>query len=333
MQTTEALLGDLSDLLAAGVDLELSLRLLLSHRAYRGTIQTLREYVLNGRSLSSGLLAAGIGAEVQAFVQAGEATGELAGALALAASYLGRRRAVWEQAVKAGSYPIVLLLLTGLVMYLLAALVIPSFARMYAGMHIREDFSLVFLFALAHVLTELTMPLGVVLLLLAVVLAVRRKQLLDMLRASCMKLSYLRGLMQLFYSHRIIHLFAFLLQGGVDVLAAVSWLERLDIAGLGHRFGAVREGIERGDTLVEAFQQVLELAPVVFHMMSLAERTGDVATAMAHIYDYLERSRVRRQEQITRLIEPIVTLILGATVGGATLLLMLPMMDLISQLS
>ncbi|MCY0876327.1 MAG: type II secretion system F family protein [Firmicutes bacterium] len=323
----------MSDLLRAGVDLDVALQLLSENARYRRVVDHLRKGVLEGTSLATSLRDAGVQGEVQAFIEAGEVTGALAQALALAAHYLERRRMVWEQVMKLGSYPALLVILTSLVMYLLAAIVIPSFAKMYTAMGIQEGTSLQWLFLFSRVVTVSALPVLGFVLVAGSGLYLARQRVRGALRAACMKVGYLRSFLQLVYSHRIFHLLAFLLQGGVDVLRAVTWLQHLDIASLGHRFQKVRASMEQGDSLVSAFQHISELTPVVFQMLSLAETTGDVVTATKQIYEYLERARVRRQEQIARIAEPMITLVLGGAVGLATLLLMMPMMQLISQLS
>jgi len=329
----ESLIGDLSELLQAGIDIERACRLLRGNLRYRPVADILRVALTQGDSFASIWSRYDYPIEIQVFIEVGEATGALSEALALAASYLSKRRTARERFSKLLAYPAALLVLNVAVTYLLAAFVIPSFGQMYEALHLEQTNSLRTLFTLARIFTQFGPYAAVSLSLGAGLSYFLRRRIYPHLSGLLKYNAYLRTWVQMTRSYQAMQLFAILLQSGVDIIQALLLLERLDIAHMRRQWVYICQQIEQGATLSEALSQLPQLMPIVFEMMQLSEQTGDIALGTMRLSVYLERMLVRRQEQFVRILEPLCTIFLGGTVGGSTLLLMLPMMDIVSKLA
>jgi type IV pilus assembly protein PilC len=68
-------------------------------------------------------------------------------------------------------------------------------------------------------------------------------------------------------------------------------------------------------------------------MISVGEQTGALDTMLSKIADFYEDEVDEAVENLMALLEPVMILFLGITVGGIIIAMYLPLFDLISKLS
>ena len=71
---------------------------------------------------------------------------------------------------------------------------------------------------------------------------------------------------------------------------------------------------------------------MVVQMISVGEQTGALDTMLSKIADFYEDEVDQAVTNLMTLMEPILILFLGTTVGGIVISMYLPIFDLINQL-
>ena len=117
--------------------------------------------------------------------------------------------------------------------------------------------------------------------------------------------------------------------------SGVSILESLDIVAetSGNRVIAraikrASASIQQGDSISKPLGESKVFPPMVTHMIVVGENTGSIDTMLTKIAEFYEDEVDRVIEGLTKLIEPIMMVFVGAMVGGILVCLYLPIFNL-----
>ena len=95
----------------------------------------------------------------------------------------------------------------------------------------------------------------------------------------------------------------------------------------------VRKGVESGLTLAQPLKDTRVFPAMVVQMIGVGEQTGALDAMLSKIADFYEEEVDQAVANLLTLLEPVMILFLGVTVGGIIIAMYLPLFDLISKLS
>jgi MSHA biogenesis protein MshG len=119
------------------------------------------------------------------------------------------------------------------------------------------------------------------------------------------------------------------LKSGVPIVQALSVVEQVvDNSYVGQRIGQIRDGVERGETLLRASTTTGVFTPVVLQMISVGEETGELDELLSEVAEMYQREVEYELKTLSSQIEPILIVLLGGLVLVLALGVFLPMWDL-----
>jgi len=127
--------------------------------------------------------------------------------------------------------------------------------------------------------------------------------------------------------------FAMMYSSGITVLDAVRSAEEI----VGNRpienaLRSVGQQIAEGKNLTLAFQDVGLFPPLVIRMLRIGENTGALDTALLNVSYFYNREVKEAIGRVQAMIEPALTLVLGAILGWVMLSVLGPVYDTISKM-
>jgi len=132
---------------------------------------------------------------------------------------------------------------------------------------------------------------------------------------------------------RFVRPFAMMLNAGVPMLQALSVTARaVGNKKIGNAVLGMRNGIERGDTLLKTAAGSKQFNTLVLQMIAVGEETGQVAELLEEVGDFYEQEVEYDLKRLAESIEPILLVFMGAMVLVLALGIFLPMWDLSSTM-
>jgi MSHA biogenesis protein MshG len=123
--------------------------------------------------------------------------------------------------------------------------------------------------------------------------------------------------------------FALALRSGVPVMQCLSTVaEVVDNAYLAERIEKMREGVQRGESVLRASVQAGIFTPVVLQMIAVGDETGELDDLMVEVAELYEREVDYDVKTLAAQIEPILIVFLGVIVLILALGVFLPIWDL-----
>jgi type IV pilus assembly protein PilC len=269
-------------------------------------------------------------------IAAGEAGGILDTILKRLATYIEKSVKLKAQVKGAMVYPVSVLGIAAIVIAVILWKVIPTFASMFAGLGAELPLPTRFVIALSQWFVRLLpfLVIGGILL----VVAFRRyyatyggRRVIDRI---VLKAPIFGTLMQKIAVARFCRTLATLISSGVPILDGLEITARTaGNAIIEDAIMFVRKGVESGLTLAQPLKDTGAFPAMVVQMIGVGEQTGALDAMLSKIADFYEEEVDQAVANLLTMMEPIMILFLGMSVGGIIIAMYLPLFDLISKLS
>ncbi|HXK08023.1 MAG TPA: type II secretion system F family protein [Vicinamibacteria bacterium] len=269
-------------------------------------------------------------------IAAGEAGGILDTILKRLATYIEKAVKLKAQVKGAMVYPVAVISIAAIVITVILWKVIPTFAAMFAGLNAELPLPTRFVIALSNWLVRL-LPFLVVGGFL-IVTAFRRyyatyggRRVVDRMILGA---PVFGPLMRKIAVARFCRTLSTLISSGVPILDGLEITARTaGNAVLEDAIMLVRKGVESGLTVAQPLKESGVFPPMVVQMIGVGEQTGALDAMLGKIADFYEEEVDQAVANLLTLMEPIMILFLGVSVGGIVIAMYLPLFDLISKLS
>ena len=111
----------------------------------------------------------------------------------------------------------------------------------------------------------------------------------------------------------------------IDIVAATSGNRKMALV-----LEDVKAAVRNGESLAEPLSRHDIFPPMVVQMMTVGEETGALDEMLAKVSDFYDREVDDMVNALTSLIEPLLIIVMGVTVGGILIALYLPIFNLAS---
>jgi type IV pilus assembly protein PilC len=269
-------------------------------------------------------------------IAAGEAGGILDTILKRLATYIEKAVKLKAQVKGAMMYPVAVICIAGIVITVILWKVIPVFASMFEGLGAELPLPTRIVIAMSNWVVRGIVP--AVIIGFFGVMAFRRyyathngRRVVDrmMLRAPI-----LGELLRKIAVARFCRTLSTLIASGVPILDGLEITARTaGNAILEDAIMAVRKAVESGLTIAQPLKESGVFPAMVVQMIGVGEQTGALDAMLSKIADFYEEEVDQAVANLLTLMEPVMILFLGVTVGGIVISMYLPLFSLISKLT
>ena len=329
---------ELAVLLAAGIPLLEGLVTLREKETAVSVTQALDaviEQVQSGQPLSTALKSqpTTFDSLFIAVVQASERTGQTEQALREHAAYLAWVDALRSKLVGASIYPLTLVVAGFAVIVFLLLFVVPRFAGILEGVGGDMPAASRALIAVGRASGEhpwATAMVALVMLTLPV-LAWRHGALRQWVAVRLWQLPLLGPKLHLLALAQFYRTASMLLGAGVPMVSALRSARQVIAPRLRASLDTAIERVDQGERLSVALQQSGLTTPVSLRMIRVGERSGGLAPMLRNAADFYDEELSRLTELVTRLVNPVLMLVMGVVIGSIVVLMYLPIFQLVEQ--
>ncbi len=264
-----------------------------------------------------------------ATVRASERTSSLGEALGRYIDYATQLELLRAKLVSAAIYPALLVAVSTLVILFLMGYVVPRFSHIYEDM----GGDLPFLSRLLLQWGQVVEKYGALLLLGAIALVVfmlrgGARMLLHAVVRQLWRLPAVGERMRVYQLARLYRTLGMLLRGGIAIVPALDMVAGLLSTALRSRLSVATRQIREGHSISHAFEAAGLTTAVAVRMLRVGERAGNMGDMMERVAAFHDEEMARWAEWATRLIGPVMMLLMGLLIGGIVILMYLPIFQL-----
>ncbi len=291
-------------------------------------LRSLRE----GQALSRAMREAGVfPAVLVASVTASERTSTLTSALEDYLRYDEMLERLKRQVTSAAIYPAVVVSLGLLISLFLLLYVIPRFSRMYVDFHGAVSMPTQVLMFVSRALHDrLPLVVGFVVCVgLATMWAWRQGHVLALAIRAVEAIGPLRNQWDHFRRAKLYQSLALMFKGGYTLDEALAVSEGMGLgASTGDSIARARKELARGRLVAAAFGEAGLTDSVSERLLAVGERSGGFDAVLQTIADRHATAFATFVERATRIVEPLLLLIVALVVGGIVVMMYMPIFDI-----
>ena len=263
-------------------------------------------------------------------VRAGEASGQLEVILERLTEFLERREALAKKVKGALQYPMMQLVVAGIVVTILLTFVVPQMAQNFAAQDRALPGPTQFILAVSDILTSYY--LVIIIFLIIVVAAFRywrgtpggaRK--LDQIKLRLPLIKYLsktNAIVQFSYT------LGMLLEGGVHLSEALDIVVQIiDNRILADALNEARDKIIKQGKIAQYLEQTKIFPPIATYLIRTGEQTGELDTMLLTVAQNYEKEVIELTDRLTGLMGPIMLIVMAVVVGFIVLAVALPIVQ------
>jgi len=264
-------------------------------------------------------------------VRVGETTGQLDEAFNRLFGYLEFERGVRERIQAALRYPLIVMVVIAAAIAIVNFFVIPAFAKIFEASKVPLPLLTRILVAISDIFLAYW-PFAIAAIVLGFVAFTRY------VRTEQGRYNWDRFKLRIPVAGKIIfkatlsrfaRAFAIASRAGVPIVQSLTVVSSVvDNAYVAHRIEQMREGVERGESILRTAVTTGVFTPVVLQMIAVGEETGELDDLMNEVADMYEREVDYEIKNLAANVEPIITVALGVLVLILALGVFLPMWEL-----
>src|SRR5450830_109560 len=265
-----------------------------------------------------------------ALIRASERTGDIVQALARHVAYQIQIDAVRKKIVTASIYPVLLIIVGGVVVLFLLGYVVPKFSTIYESAGTDLPWMSQLLLAWGRLLHEHGQE--VLMAFIAFVATFSFVASRPMVRSAVMRkvwqIPALGEAMRIYQLARFYRTLGMLLRGGIPLITAMGMVSSLLQPLLRSSLDKVAFDVREGKPMSAAMEQYGMTTSISIRMLRVGERTGQMGEMMERIGAFYDEEIARSVEWFTKLLEPLLMIIIGLVVGLVVVLMYMPIFEL-----
>jgi len=270
-------------------------------------------------------------------VEAGETGGILDIILQRLSTYIEKNVKLQRAVKSALIYPVGVLTIAGLVIFLLLWKVVPIFATLFAGLGVTLPLPTKIVIAMSNFVGSY-FGLLIVAAIIGGIFGLKAwygtpagKFVLDSI---ILKLPVLGILMRKIAVARFTRTLGTLIASGVPILEGLDITAKTSGNAVVERaLLKVRKALEEGKSLTEPLKESNVFPGMVTQMIAVGEQTGAMDAMLQKIADFYEEEVDSAVKDLLTAMEPVMIVFLGVVVGGVVISMYLPLFTLIGELS
>lgn len=271
-------------------------------------------------------------------VKAGEMGGVLDEVLERLANFMEKDFSLKKKVKAALTYPMVILVMAGGIVFFLVTYILPTFVNLFEGMNLKLPLPTRILIGVTkaarnplYIIPGLIMlGVGGFLLNRYAQTAVGKKQF-DLLKLNVPVFGLLNKKVAI---SRFCRTLGTLLSSGVPIMQALEIVGKASgnevIAGTVNK---IRESIREGESIASPLGASGMFPPMVTQMVAVGEETGNLDAMLSKISDFYDTEVEYLLSSLTSMLEPIMIVGMGAVVGFIVISVFLPLYNLIGQMN
>lgn len=326
---------ELLALVRAGLPIVQSFDIMLERqkdKRFREILSDIREKITSGVALSDAFASYGnLFPPIYATsLRAGERSGDLEGVLKRFLKYQKMIVALRKRVIGALVYPVILILLSGVMIFVMLTYVIPKFAEFFKGFGAELPWFTRFMIAFATGLRN-----NIVVTLVALVLGI---VLLNYWIKTSGRVMWDRIKLHVPFAGEVLHRFAImqftqslgtLLAGGTPMVPAIEIASQsITNQLMATKIQGIVQNVREGEPLWRSLDNTGVISDLAVEMIKVGESTGALTEMLANVSEFYDEEIEARLSRMVAAIEPIILVLMGIVIAVLLYAFYLPLFQL-----
>ncbi|MEG0576385.1 MAG: type II secretion system F family protein [Bacilli bacterium] len=269
-------------------------------------------------------------------MKVGEFSGEMDQVLKNTADFYEKEGKLAAKIKGAMFYPIVLVVATiGIVAYLMVS-VVPMFQDLFGQQRLKLPLITQILVNISDFMKAygIFILLGMAIGLYLLIRYIRTEKGKKRFDAFVLKIPIVKDVVVKVTTARFARSMDILLNSGITIIQSFDIIDSLmSNKSIVERFDICKEGIRLGYSYSSSLNKMEFFPPILINMVAVGEKTGSLSEVFAKTSDFFDQEADQEIDHMITMIEPIMLVVIGSLICLIFLAMMLPMFDLMNNVT
>jgi len=268
-------------------------------------------------------------------INAGEISGTLDAILERLATYREKMQKLKRKIISAMMYPTTVILASSAILTAIMMFIIPRFATMFQEMGVPLPWltaSLISVssFLFIHWYSIFGIPVAVFIIFKLIGKIGKCRLVIDRLK---FRIPIFGKLINKSVVSKFARTLATLISSGVPILEALNNVRNItgNLA-MSKAVNRIHDSIREGESIAKPLRESKICEPMVVNMIEIGEQTGELDKMLTKIAENYDNDIDSLVESLTSMLEPVIVIFLGISVGTIVIALFLPLIKLMNSL-
>lgn len=264
-------------------------------------------------------------------IRAGEASGTLGLVLTRLAEYTEKQSLLKNKIISSMAYPVLMIVVSVIIIGILFAVVIPKITVVFEDMQTALPIYTVVLIAVSNfVRNNVLYIIGFIVLVSLIftryIKTENGKKEWDKVK---LKLPIFGKIIRITAISQFTRTLSTLHGAGVPLLQALDIvINVVDNTVIKEALRTAKIDVSEGKSLASTLKKTAQFPPIVIHMVTVGEKTGELETMLKHVSDSYDIEVETRMQTLTSLLEPAMIILMGGTVAFIVISILMPIMQM-----
>jgi type IV pilus assembly protein PilC len=268
-------------------------------------------------------------------INAGEISGTLDAILERLATYREKMHKLKRKIISAMMYPTTVILASGAILTAIMIFIIPKFAKMFQEMGVALPWLTAGLISVSNFLfiywySIFGIPVAIFIIFKLVGRIDKCRLIIDKLK---FKIPIFGKLINKSVVSKFARTLATLISSGVPILEALNNVKNVTgNMAMSKAVNQIHDSIREGESIAKPLRESKTCELMVVNMVEIGEQTGELDKMLSKIADNYDNDIDSIAESLTSMLEPLIVIFLGISVGTIVTALFLPLIKLMNSL-
>lgn len=269
-------------------------------------------------------------------LMAGEVSGNLDKVMDDLAQYYDREERLKSKIMTISIYPTILIILSLSTFIFMMILVIPNFQMVFINNNIKPPMITqilieVSIFTRKYYLMLILGFLGFILVLLYLIKTNKRiKYFKDLFKLKC---PFIKNIFQLIIITRFCRTLGILMHSGVNIIDAIDISSKVvENEIIYKKLSITKEYIKKGNNISYSLERSKVFPKTFVSMIKIGEESGNLDSTLNVTYKFYEEELNLKIEQLIKVIDPAMTIIIGGIIGIFIISMVMPIFDAVNSI-
>jgi len=264
-------------------------------------------------------------------VRAGESSGALDVVLIRLADFTEGQARLRQKIVSALTYPVIMMFIGLIILGILMTVVVPKVTRMFEDIGATLPWTTRLLIATADFTRTWWWAIGIWIICAIIAFPIWKRSKSGTLQwdSFILRAPLFGSLNRMIAMARFARTLSTLLRSGVPILGALEIVRNVvSNEVLAQVVDEARSAIQEGDSIASPLQRSGQFPPLVYHMVSIGERSGQLEDMLINVASAYESQVDAKIGGLTSLLEPIMIVGMGGIVAFIVFSILMPILKL-----
>jgi len=264
-------------------------------------------------------------------IRAGEASGTLGLVLTRLAEYTEKQSILKNKIISSMAYPVLMIAVSVIIIGILFAVVIPKITVVFEDMQTALPIYTVILIAVSTFMRNNILYIAGFITLVIVIFTryIKTENGKKEWDKTKLKLPILGRIIRITAISQFTRTLSTLHGAGVPLLQALDIVTNVvDNTVIKDALKMAKIDVSEGKSLASTLKKTAQFPPIVIHMVTVGEKTGELEVMLKHVSDAYDIEVETRIQTLTSLLEPAMIIIMGGTVAFIVISILMPIMQM-----